>query len=356
MTTQSFLFRSWMDSHFAIAIRILAAVVLIAVPSAAQVPDQDLKAIEQSAVINRELANRAASSPAPGIDFLTLLIQGGAFMIPIGIASVAVVTIVFDRMIGLRSGRLMPGQLRRDLTRLNRQGKLHPKEVIEACGESRSALANVARNIALNAGRPLRDMQSLAQEATQIEADRAYSNVRWLNLAAGIAPLLGLLGTVWGLIRAFHDTTQLTAGQNRADFLSIGIYEALVTTLAGLMVAIPAAVASHYFEGRITRVFGTISELTSGLFARLEHLEGKSRFEWIGRDLVAHEVPAAFAPTMNKGVASHSAGDSAPIPPPVSTNTIPSGASRIAVRTDVPRSELKPNDSERSEKPVKKKP
>jgi biopolymer transport protein ExbB len=91
-----------------------------------------------------------------------------------------------------------------------------------------------------------------------------------LNLGAGIAPLLGLLGTVWGLIRAFHDTTKLTAGQNRADFLAVGIYEALVTTLAGLMVAIPAAVASHYFEGRINRIFGDIEELSRDVADRLE--------------------------------------------------------------------------------------
>ena len=60
---------------------------------------------------------------------------------------------------------------------------------------------------------------------------------------------MGLLGTVWGMIRAFHDTAQLAPGQNKADYLAEGIYVALVTTLAGLAVAIPAAIFSHYFEG-----------------------------------------------------------------------------------------------------------
>lgn len=286
------------------------------VPGLAQVPDRELNLLEQSAAINRDIAKPGATDAKPGIDFFSLLVQGGVFMIPIGIVSVVAVTIVFDRMIGLRTGRLIPGNLRRALVQLNRQGDLSPNELYQACGDSRSALANVVRNVSMVAGRSLKDLQTVAQETTQIEADRAYSNVRWLNLAAGIAPLLGLLGTVWGLIRAFHDTTQLTPGQNRADFLAVGIYEALVTTLAGLMVAIPAAVASHYFEGRVTKIFGMISEISSGMFARLEHLEGKARFELIGRELVA----------------------------------------RTTLRADLSRSDARPSESDRAEKMLKKKP
>jgi len=318
------------------------------VPALAQLPDRELSALERSASINRETAKPAATDSKPGIDFFTLLVQGGVFMIPIGIVSIVVVTIVFDRMIGLRTGRLIPGNLRRALVQLNRQGDLSPNELFQACGDSRSALANVMRNIALYAGRPLKDLQTVAQETAQIEADRAYSNVRWLNLAAGIAPLLGLLGTVWGLIRAFHDTTQLTAGQNRADFLAVGIYEALVTTLAGLMVAIPAAVASHYFEGRVTKVFGIISEISSGILARLEHLEGKSRFELIGRELVARDLRVASV--------SGLAGPTAPFPPPVSVGPDHANPARATFRADFSRNDARPTESDRADKMLKKKP
>jgi biopolymer transport protein ExbB len=104
------------------------------------------------------------------------------------------------------------------------------------------------------------------------------------------------LGTVAGLIRAFHDTTKLTAGQNRADFLAVGIYEALVTTLAGLMVAIPAAVASHYFEGRIGRIFRDIEELTGQLVRRLGGFESKSSDISLDRD-----SPATIPPPISAG-------------------------------------------------------
>jgi len=242
-----------------------------------------------------------------GIDFFELLVSGGVFMIPIGITSLVVVTFIFDRWIGLRASRLLPSEFRKSLTTLLRSGTVDPRQLYRLCSESPSAAATIAREAVLRTGRPQPEVAAAVAEVAQRQADRAYSNVRWLNLGAGIAPLLGLLGTVWGLIRAFHDTTQLTAGQNRADFLAVGIYEALVTTLAGLIVAIPAAVASHYFEGKITRVFARIEELTSELVRGLEPYEGKTRFDVIGRDL----SPRDIAPS------SH-ANSNAIIAPPIS--------------------------------------
>jgi len=88
---------------------------------------------------------------------------------------------------------------------------------------------------------------------------------------------MGLFGTVWGMIRAFFDTTQLSAGQNKADFLAEGIYVAIVTTLGGLAVAIPAAIFSHYFESRIHDMFYRIDELLFNLMPQIERFEGRLR-------------------------------------------------------------------------------
>lgn len=271
----------------------------------AQVPESELNQLARDAASNRESMLSSPSAANRDMDFFSLLIKGGVFMIPIGLVSLMVLTFVFDRWIGLRSGKMLPSNLRRSLAQLTRQGELDPRDVYRLCGESNSAAARIIRAMVLKTGRPQPEIQAAASEANQREVDRAYSNVRWLNLAAGIAPLLGLLGTVWGLIRAFHDTTQLTAGQNRADFLAVGIYEALVTTLAGLIVAIPAAVASHYFEGRITNTFGSIEELTSDLMMRLECYEGRARFEPIGRELAPRDLQnhsSVVAPPISSSV------------------------------------------------------
>ena len=129
----------------------------------------------------------------------------------------------------------------------------------------------------LKVGRPQSEVEHSVKEASEREAERIYANVRWLNLAAAVAPLIGLLGTVWGMILAFFETTQLAPGQNKADFLAEGIYIALVTTLGGLSVAIPAAILSHYFEGRIQSVFYQIDEMLFNLLPQIERYEGRLR-------------------------------------------------------------------------------
>ncbi len=262
-----------------------------------QVSESEIGALAKDAASGKAAAQTPAIKQSTGIDFLSLLVRGGVFMIPIGLVSLMAVTFVIDRWIGLRTGRLLPSGFRKSLMAMIRAGDLaDPRDMYRLCNSSNSVAASIASMAVSRTGRPHAEIAAEVADATQRQADRAYANVRWLNLAAGVAPLLGLLGTVWGLIRAFHDTTQLTAGQNRADFLAVGIYEALVTTLAGLSVAIPAAIASHYFEGRITRMFGQIEELMSELVRSLERFEGKTRFDVIGRELSPRDIGHNIAP------------------------------------------------------------
>ncbi len=228
--------------------------------------------------------------PLPGIDFLSLLIKGGIFMIPIGLISLMAVTMAFERLINLRKSRVLPNGLVAALGKLARDTEmLDPKAAYKLCQQFPSPTANIIRTMILKVGRPHSEIENAVKESSQREADRLYLNVRWLNLATGVAPLLGLLGTVWGLIRAFHDSTQLGVGQNRAEQLATGIYEALITTLAGLLVAIPAAIVAHYFEGKISSLFRQIDELMFHLLAQIERFEGRVRFDSVGRELTSRE-------------------------------------------------------------------
>jgi len=85
------------------------------------------------------------------------------------------------------------------------------------------------------------------------------------------------LGTVQGMIQAFFVTAHLGTGVNKAESLAQGIYVALVTTFAGLCVAIPASVMAHYFEGRIQRLFREFDETLLGLLPQLERFEDRLR-------------------------------------------------------------------------------
>jgi biopolymer transport protein ExbB len=150
----------------------------------------------------------------------------------------------------------------------------------------------------LKVGRPHSEVEHTVTEASEREADRLYANVRWLNLAAGVTPMIGLLGTVWGMIEAFHRTTLLAPGQNKAEELATGIYIALVTTYGGLMVAIPSAIFAHHFEGRIQALFHRIDEMLFSLLPQIERYEGRVRFgrpTGDGQDLYASVEPPPVA-------------------------------------------------------------
>jgi biopolymer transport protein ExbB len=245
---------------------------------------------------------RAANAPAPPevkketeIDVAQLLIKGGWVMILLGIASLFVVMWCLERLFSLRNSRIMPRRFVRGLTQLIRKSDLLPvQEAYRLCQQYPSVSANVVATTLVRAGRPLAEIEKSGSEAIQREVDSASGPVRWLAFLAAVGPLLGLFGTVLGLIRTFHATTQLDPSQNRIESLATGIYEALVTTLAGLMVAIPAMLAAQYFENRILRQFRRVEDLLALLLPRLEGYENRTRFDPIGDELVARDVqPAA---------------------------------------------------------------
>ena len=233
------------------------------------------EAVGNEAVVDGEVANVEAE----GINIFTLILQGGAFTIPIGLMSLITVTFVVERSMALRRDRVIPSGLITELGELaETQSQFDPRAAYRLCQRYPSAAATVIRSMLVKVGRPQAEVDRATTEVSEREADRLYSNIRWLNLSAAVSPLLGLLGTVWGMIQAFHDTTGLPAGVNKADFLAEGIYVALVTTLCGLMVAIPAAVFSHYLEGRLQKLFHEVDELLFSLAPQIERFEGRMRF------------------------------------------------------------------------------
>ena len=240
-------------------------------------------------------ADQSAGSAAPdasaaevverktGINLLQLILQGGWLMVPIAVMSALVITISIERFIGMRRARVLPKTLVAELGKLGGpQGAFDPRMAYRLCQQYPSAAASVVRTMLLKVGRPHSEVEHTVTEASQREAERMHGNVRWLTMAAAVTPLLGLFGTVWGMIRAFHDMTQLLPGQDKAEFLGKGIYVALVTTVGGLAVAIPAAILSHYFEGRIQALFHQIDELVFSLMPQIERFEGRVRFGAVG--------------------------------------------------------------------------
>lgn len=215
-----------------------------------------------------------------GLRLIKLFIDAGLFfMVPFLIATIAIIALIIERFISLRSEKILPSGLITGLGQLgNTKTGFDPRRAYRLCQQFPSATSSVIRAMLLKVGRPHSEVEHAVIETSEREADRLYKNVRWLTLAAAVAPLWGLLGTVWGILVAFHETSQLEKGQNMATSLAEGIYTALVTTLCGLLIAIPAAIFAHYFEGRITALFHQVDELLFNLLPQIERYEGRLRF------------------------------------------------------------------------------
>jgi len=237
------------------------------------------EALNEQTSAERLASQSSDDGSSSSIPFLGLIVKGGWLMLPIGVMSVIVVMIGIERMLGLRTARILPQALVDGLGEMANRDTFDPRLAYRLCQKYPSAAATVIRAMLLKVGRPLSEVEHSVAEASQVEADRLYTNVRTLNLAAAISPLLGLLGTVWGMIQSFFVTANLPLGSNKGQALAEGIYVALVTTFAGLAVAIPAAVLAHLFEGRILYLIREIEQLLGSLLPQIEKYEGKLRVD-----------------------------------------------------------------------------
>ncbi len=176
--------------------------------------------------------------------------RGGFAMIPIALCSVVGLAYVVERVVNLRAGALGSNKLAKSVVDELRSGG--PSSALARCESKPTSLTRILAVGLRRAGEPYLDRDQAVGDAASTEMRRLSANLRPLLIVWLIAPLLGLLGTVWGMIRSFGEiATQ--SGLGKPELLAGGIYQALTTTAAGLAVAIPAIVAYHWLKGRIER-------------------------------------------------------------------------------------------------------
>jgi biopolymer transport protein ExbB len=196
----------------------------------------------------------------PTKSLLAVLQDGGLLMIPIGVCSFVLVVFVFERAISLRRGRVIPRPFVRRFLEQLREGQLTREEALRLCEENKSPVAEVFAAAVRKWGRPAVEVEQSVIDAGERVTNELRRYSRLFNGVATISPLLGLLGTVLGMIRAFNAI--VTAGaMGKPELLAGGISQALLTTAAGLSVAIPALIAYLYFISRVDRLIMAIDSL-----------------------------------------------------------------------------------------------
>jgi biopolymer transport protein ExbB len=215
-------------------------------------------------------AEEVRKSETPRMSFLELLLKGRWFMVPIGLCSLMGLAIIIERLIALRRKAVIPPGFLDGLKAAFRHGSADRAAGIQYCQANDSPMSRVAAAGVRKIHQGEQAVEHAIEDAGANEVSKLRRNLRMLYGVAAVAPMLGLLGTVWGMIQAFQVASE--GGLGRAENLATGIYEALVTTFAGLLVAIPALIFYYHFLGRIDRLVHEINEVS---VAFVEHYLGE---------------------------------------------------------------------------------
>ncbi|REJ67185.1 MAG: MotA/TolQ/ExbB proton channel family protein [Planctomycetota bacterium] len=209
---------------------------------------------------NRSVEPLAENDVIPSTNLLSIVKDGGTLMLPILACSVILLLFVFERSISLRRGRVIPRPFVKKFLHQLREGALDRGEALGLCEANRSVVSDVFAAAIKKWGRPAVEVEQAILDAGERASNGLRRYLRLLNGVATVCPLLGLLGTVVGMITAFNNIATADA-MGRPELLAGGISQALLTTAAGLSVAIPALIAYMFFISRVDRLVMDIDAL-----------------------------------------------------------------------------------------------
>jgi len=212
-----------------------------------------------------------AAPPARSLSLLDLLLKGGPLMYPLAICSIVMIAFAIERGFGLRRSKILPDTTMRCIRRAIDEAPtaVDPQKLMRELAQHDDPLARVTVSGLRKAHRPLPEIEKAIEDAGERESSAIRRNCRVLSIVASIAPLLGLLGTVTGMIRAFMTVAGRAEALGRTELLAAGIYEALVTTAVGLAIAIPALVCYYIYAEKIEALVSEIDSISEELVVRL---------------------------------------------------------------------------------------
>jgi biopolymer transport protein ExbB len=181
---------------------------------------------------------------------LELLEAGGWLMVPIIACSIIATAVVLERLWALRTRRIMPAQLVTQIWQWHRRNQLTAERVSEV--REGSPLGRMLAAGLVNRSHSREVMKEAINDIGRHVVADLERNLNTLGTIAAVAPLLGLLGTVFGMIQIFG--VIVNAGTGNAGLLAGGIAQALITTAAGLCVGIPTLMFHRYFDNRVSKL------------------------------------------------------------------------------------------------------
>lgn len=212
-----------------------------------------------------EAATQAAAT-SPLTTITQFFVKGGPFMFPIGLCSLAAVTLMILRGLALRREMIIPHFVEREIAKFQPGDSTEP--LARLVGGDPAPLARIAR-VALNHLRDAKgDNVEAVQAGARVEVTKMEAGLAGLELIVGLGPMLGLLGAVSGLVRVFGNLGTGATSQSDNMAVALGIAEALNSTIFGLCVAIPALIAFTYFQRRVESLAAEMESIITELLSK----------------------------------------------------------------------------------------
>lgn len=193
----------------------------------------------------------AAQATKENIGLLDLLLKGGYMMIPLYVLFVLAIFIFIQKLITLNKAAKTPSHLMDQVKVLVQSGQIDKAKML--CAGENTPVANMIAKGIERIGSPLKNIEVSIENVGKIEIYKLEKNLGLLATVSGAAPMIGFLGTVTGMIQAFISIAQ-EEGNVSPKLLSMGIYEAMITTAAGLVVGIIAYLGYNYLVTQVSKL------------------------------------------------------------------------------------------------------
>lgn len=193
----------------------------------------------------------AVETAGDSISVLDLAMQGGFMMVPIFILSVLAIYLFFERLMIINKANQSPDQFMNRVKELVLRGDINGAKML--CAQTDSPVARMIQKGLSRIGSPLKNIEASIENVGKLEIFKLEKNLSAIATIAGAAPMMGFLGTVIGMVQAFIAIAQ-EEGSVSPKLLSSGIYTAMITTVAGLVVGIIAYLAYNFLVTRVQKV------------------------------------------------------------------------------------------------------
>jgi len=211
-----------------------------------QVVTDSLKQLTDTA----NAVNQAVTAAPPELRFIDLLFKGGWVMLPLALLAFAGLVIFVERYITIRKASRSESNLMLQVKQYIHDGRL--ENAIALCRNTNSPLGRMLEKGLRRIGRPIKDIEASIENVGKHEVSKLEKNISILGIVAGIAPMLGFVGTIIGVITIFHDVS--VKGAIEIGTISGGLYTKMITSATGLIVGIIAYVLYHVLNAMVERI------------------------------------------------------------------------------------------------------